>query len=168
MPQDILFRQEHFVFSYRVAGILYHQGHILVQRPPHDDCALIGGHVAAGETAEEALIREYREELHAPIAVERLMAIGEIFFPWGKSPCHQIALYYLIRLTDQTALPMEGCFHGYDDLGGERIDLDFLWLPVKELVSSKVYPLELTPYLICPPEHPIHFISRDIPPDQYP
>jgi len=162
MARDILYREDNFVFSYRVAGLLYHEGSLLLQKPPEDDYALIGGHVARGETSAEALVREYREELHADIAVDRLMAVGEIFFPWGKRACHQIGLYYMIHLKDQSAIPMSGTFHGYDDLGGERVDLDFCWTPVEKLQSLKVYPLELTPYLAQPPEHPVHFITRQI------
>jgi hypothetical protein len=43
---DILFKNDHFVFSYRVGGILKHNGKILLQRPKNDDYAIIGGHVA--------------------------------------------------------------------------------------------------------------------------
>ena len=86
---DILYRDDNFVFSYRVGGILIHNGKVLLQRPQNDDFAIIGGHVARMETSEETLRREYEEELHTKIEVDRLMAIGEIFFPWGKRTCHQ-------------------------------------------------------------------------------
>ena len=90
---DILFKNDHFVFSYRVGGILKHNGKILLQRPKNDDYAIIGGHVAAMETSMETLKREFEEEIHAKIEVDNLLAIGEIYFPWGKRPCHQICLY---------------------------------------------------------------------------
>ncbi|MBQ4164978.1 MAG: NUDIX domain-containing protein, partial [Oscillospiraceae bacterium] len=87
---DILFKNDDFVFSYRVGGILVHNGKILLQRPADDDYAIIGGHVTAMETSAETLKREFEEELHAKIAVDDLLAIGEIYFPWGDKPCHQI------------------------------------------------------------------------------
>ena len=46
---DILFKNPDFVFSYRVGGILIHNGKILLQRPKNDDYAIIGGHIAAME-----------------------------------------------------------------------------------------------------------------------
>ena len=52
----------------------------------NDDYAIIGGHVAAMETSMETLKREFEEELHAKIEVDNLLAIGEIYFPWGKDP----------------------------------------------------------------------------------
>lgn len=53
---DILFKNDDFVFSYRVGGILKHNGKILLQRPKNDDYAIIGGHVAAMETSMESSI----------------------------------------------------------------------------------------------------------------
>ena len=77
---DILFKNDDFVFSYRVGGILIHEGKILLQRPKNDNYTIIGGYVAAMETSMETLKREFEEELHAKIEVDNLLAIGEIFF----------------------------------------------------------------------------------------
>lgn len=48
---DILFKNDDFVFSYRVGGILMCNGKILLQCPKNDDYAIIGGHVVAMETS---------------------------------------------------------------------------------------------------------------------
>ena len=110
---------------------MIHNEKILLQRPKNDDYAIIGGHVAAMETSMETLKREFEEELHAEIEVDNLLAIGEIYFPWGKRPCHQICLYYNVHLLDDS-IPMDGVFHGYDELDHERINLDFCWIPLEE------------------------------------
>lgn len=67
---DILFKNNDFIFSYRVGGILIHNGKILLQRLKNDDYSIIGGHVAAMETSMETLKREFEEKLHAKIDVE--------------------------------------------------------------------------------------------------
>lgn len=163
MAQDILFKMEEFVFSYRVGGILIRDNKILLQRPKNDDYAIIGGHVSGLETTMDTLKREYEEELNAKIEIENLMAVGEIFFPWGKKPCHQICFYYKIHLANDTDIPLDGTFHGYDDWGGERIDLDFSWVPLEELKRGlKVYPLELIPYIVNNEKGIAHFISKQI------
>ena len=163
MKQDLLFSNDSFIFSYRVGGLLIHNGKILLQKPKGDDYAVIGGHVGSMETTEDALKREYREELKAEIETERLLAIGEIFFNWGNMPCHQICLYYKIRLKDCNSIPMDGIFQGYDELGGRKIDLDFCWVPLKELEQGlKVYPTELIPYILDDSNDTAHFISRQI------
>lgn len=122
---DILFKTDDYIFSYRVGGVLIHNDKMLLQRVPSDDgYAFIGGHVAFGETTAETLVREFKEEIRADINVERLLMVGENFFPWGKLPCHQINLYYLVSLTDETQIPLDGSFKAVDELGNERIDLD--------------------------------------------
>lgn len=72
---DILFENDDFVFSYRVDGILTHDGNILLQRPKNDDYSIIGGHVAAMET----LKREFK------IEVDNLLAIGCVYSVTGKN-----------------------------------------------------------------------------------
>ncbi len=163
MAQDLLFKTDDFVFSYRVGGILMQNGRILLQKPKDDDYGIIGGHVSCMETAQQALKREFQEELHAEIDVKKLLAVGEIFFPWGSRPCHQICFYYQVELCGKPTIPMEGVFQGYDDLNGKRIDLDFCWVSLEELKNGlKVYPLELVPCLFSPEKGTRHFVSRQI------
>ena len=76
MQKDILYKDDDFVFSYRVGGILIHKDCILLQKPKNDDYSVMGGHVCCMETSEEALKRKYEEELHVSIDIDRLMAIG--------------------------------------------------------------------------------------------
>lgn len=163
MKRDILFKTEDFVFSYRVGGILVHNGKILLQRPKNDDYSIIGGHVSSLETTMDTLKREFEEELHASIVVDNLLAIGEIFFPWGDKPCHQICLYYKVHLSNHEDIPLEGSFYGYDELDNERIDLEFCWVPLEELKRGvKVYPTELIPYILEPQDDIVHFVSKQI------
>ena len=114
---------------------------ILLQSLQNDDYAIIGGHVSSLETTRETLKREYKEELHADIAVEDLLAVGEVFIPWENKPCHQVCFYYKIHLCDENSIPLDGVFHGYDELDNQRIGLDFCWVPLNELKNGlKVYP----------------------------
>ncbi len=91
---DILFKNDDFVFSYRVGGILKHNGKILLQRPKNDDYAIIGGHVVAMETSMETLKREFEEELHAEIEVDNLLAMEKFIFHGVKDPV--ISYVYII------------------------------------------------------------------------
>lgn len=159
---DILYKNEDFIFSYRVGGILIYNGKILLQHPEHDDYSIIGGHIASMETSAEALKREFKEELHTKIVVDNLMAVGEIYFPWGGKPCHQLCLYYYVHLLDNN-IPLDDVFRGYDELNNERIDLDFCWISLEDLKNgTKVYPLELIPNILEPTDQIFHFISKQI------
>ena len=160
--RDILYKEQSFVFSYRVGGILIHKGKILLQKPLNQDYSIIGGHVARMETTRQTLKREFSEELHTDVEVGDLVAVGEIFFPWGSRPCHQIALYYRVHLCDPVSIPLEGSFQGYDDLDNRRIDLEFCWIPLEELCQRTVYPRELIPHILSGSKEVIHFVSDQI------
>lgn len=162
VSRDILYKEQDFVFSYRVGGILIHHGNILLQKPAGEDYSIIGGHVARMETTRETLKREFAEELHANVDVGDLMAVGEVFFPWGSRPCHQIALYYRVSLQEEPAIPLEGSFHGYDDLDNRRLNLEFVWVPLENLPEITVYPAELIPHILSGSRETMHFVSNQI------
>ena len=158
---DILFKMEDFIFSYRIQGVLIREGKALLQRSG-GDYALIGGHVAAMEPPGETLLRECKEEIHGGIAVDDLLAVGEVFFPWGDRPCHQIGLYYGVHLLDESQIPLDGVFRGYDELGGERFDLDFCWVPLNELEHITMYPPEIVPHILSGSKEVLHFVSKQL------
>ena len=137
---DILFRTNNYVFSYRVAGICIQNGKVLLQKPTNDNgFAFPGGHVALGETNEETLIREFKEEIGADISVRELKWVGEIFFPWGEKYCHQICLYYAIAIEDMHT-PMDGIFMAQEQLKGRNFEIEFHWIPIDKISDIKIYP----------------------------
>ncbi len=159
---DILFKTDDHIFSYRVGGILIHNGRVLLQRASGDSgYAFVGGHVAFGETTAETLVREFREELGADINVERLIMVNENFFDWGNRPCQQINLYYLVSLIDETQIPLNGSFSATDELGNERIDLDMCWIPRDDIPNITVYPAEAKAYLMDLPNEIVHFVHKE-------
>ena len=159
--KDLLFKTDDFIFSYRVGGILIHEGKVLLQKSKNDDYAIIGGHVSALETTQETLIREYEEELHTKIEIDHLMAIGEIFFWWSNRICHQICFYYKINLLDKN-IPLSGSFQGYDELDQVRMDLDFIWVPLETLNHIKLYPKGIPSIILENKQEVVHFISQQL------
>lgn len=160
--RDVLYKEQDFVFSYRVGGILIHNGRILLQKPLNEEYSIIGGHVGRMETTGETLKREFSEELHAQVEIGELMAVGEIFFPWGSRSCHQIALYYRVFLEEPATVPLEGTFYGYDDLDNQRVNLEFCWVPLDELSRITVHPRELIPHILSGSREVTHFISDQL------
>ena len=112
------------------------------------------------ETTEEALKREFLEEIDAVIGVDRLLAVQENFFMWGSKPCHQVHFYYQIHLEEEN-IPLEGEFPVCDQLGDLRVDLDFVWVPLEELKNISVYPHELEK-LLHKREGVMHFVSSEL------
>ena len=159
--KDILFKTDDCVFSYRVGGILIHNSKILLQKSKGDDgYAFVGGHVSFGETTDQTLIREFKEEINADVKIERLLMVCENFFKWGRRDCQQINLYYLVSLSDDTQIPTEGSFSAVDELGNERIDLDMCWISQDELPNIKLYPEKAKQYIINIPDKIVYFAQK--------
>jgi len=162
---DVLFHHPEGVFSLRVAGVLLHNGHVLLQRLPRSEgYAFIGGHVQLGETCENALIREFREELHVDVRPEKLLATGEIFIPWGDKPCHQLGLYYLLQLESPRTLPLSGSIASLDNLEGQALPLTFEWVPLAQLSACAVYPPQAAAWVLNPSLPTGHFVYSELSP----
>jgi len=158
---DILFHTAKQVFSYRVAGICVKDGRVLLQKPVGDTAfAFPGGHAEFGETNAETLVREFREELGAEISVGALKWVGEIFFPWGDKPCHQLCLYYLVDITDSVT-PQSGMFYGSEQLENDHFKLEFHWVPIEKLADIELYPTNAAALMQHLDGEVQHFIYRE-------
>lgn len=169
MARDILFDHGNARFSCRMTALIVQGGRVLLQCPVGTrDYAFIGGHTAFGETAEETLRREICEELHTDATIGRLAAVGEVFIDWGRcadgSPrhCHQIGLYFMATV-DESQLPAADRFFGYDEAGGERYDLEYIWVPLEKLRDMTVYPPEAAVYLLSGRQDVMHFTYSELP-----
>lgn len=159
--QDILFKTEDYVFSYRVAGICIKNAKILLQKPTNDDgYAFPGGHVALGETNEETLIREFKEEIGADISVGELKWVAEIFFSWGDQPCHQICLYYMIDI-ESSDIPENDSFIAKEHLEDRDFDMEFHWIPLEEIKNIEVYPENAADLIEKIDEGVQHFVYKE-------
>ncbi len=158
---DILFKTDDYVFSYRAAGICIQNGKVLLQKPANDEgYAFPGGHCALGETNEETLIREWKEEIGADISVGELKWVAENFFPWGGRTCHQICLYYEIEIRSDN-IPRSGSFKAKECLEGRNFDMDFTWIPLDEVKNILLYPTNCAQLLLNPDKGVQHFVYKE-------
>jgi len=95
----------------------------------------IGGHIEAGESVEEATVREMFEETHITVAIDDLVAVAETTFLFPNKPQWDMIVYHYIA-TQWTGTPTET-----DEMAPEWFDRDALpfhamwddaryWLPV--------------------------------------
>lgn len=160
MSKDISYRRNDYGFSYRVAAVITENGKVLLQCF-NGEYAFIGGQVMENETAENALKREFMEEMHSDIEVGKMCAVGETFFTWDDIPYQQIGLYFKARIPDTSDIPRSGIFCGYDVYENKRVDLEFCWVPIEELCNIPLYPKEITAHIVDGNNGIFHFISRD-------
>ena len=169
MSRDILFDHGNARFSCRMSALIVQNGRVLLQCPVGtQEYAFPGGHTCFGETSHETLRRELREELHADAEIGRLCAVGEVFIDWGRCPdgsprhCHQLGLYFLATVNE-AQLPAGDSFLGFDEAGGERYDLAYHWIPLRELPRLTVYPPEVAAHLLSGSDAVLHFTYSELP-----
>jgi len=157
---DISYKQNGAGFSYRVAGIVLHDGHVLLQNTERESgYALPGGSAAFGETNAETLVREFREELGVEIQVGALQWVEENFFRVGDIDFQQICLTYAVELAGE--IPMEGRFKCLETrTGGNQVW--FSWLPIERLRDEDitVYPYDAADLLACLDQSVQHIVRR--------
>lgn len=134
----ISFSQNSKRFNFRVAGIAIDGDHILLHRFDQDDFwTFPGGRVELGETGQEALVRELKEELNANIEIFRLLWLVENFFEYSCQQYHEIAFYYLMQFPgDSPYLTKNKSFFGIE----EDNKLEFRWF-VNDFEVLKDLPL---------------------------
>ena len=100
---DISFKTEEGIFNYRVCAVIVHEGKILAM---HDERSpyyyLPGGRVELHETAENAVLREVREELEIEAEILRPLWLNQGFFveDVNHRKYHEICLYFLVDISD--------------------------------------------------------------------
>mgnify|MGYP000960091486 FL=1 len=117
----------------RVAGILIEDDRILLIEHTKNNrkyWLVPGGGVDWGESAAEALIREFKEETSLDIEVEKFLFISETIAPDKQK--HVINLYFKIKKAENSSNIMK--------LGEEEILTDLRFIPEDEIKNIRLYP----------------------------
>lgn len=138
---DIKIINEDYKFKVRVSGIFIFNNKILVNKYDENSYCLPGGTVEIGETSEEAIIRELKEEINLNFKINSFMGITENFFTNFKNQkTHGIDFYYRVNLVDEK---------DYNKIDYNRIENDkgvivqhhFKWIDIDTLKDCNLLPL---------------------------
>lgn len=144
-------------FHVRVAGLLIHQGRVLLHRKKHEDFwALPGGRAEMNEATTITIVREMKEEIGIKVEVDRLLWIAETFIEY-HGHVHELGMYYLIKAKEEHSLLHVDFFEGVD----EADHLHFQWFPIQGVEELPLYPSFLRRDIQHLPDHPLHVIVHE-------
>ena len=149
---DLTFKTETGIFNYRVCAVILHDGKLLAmknQQTPY--YFLPGGRVHLHEAAEDAILREIREELNIEPKSIRPLWLNQGFFTedvTGKR-FHEICIYYLVDAEGTDLLAKGNRFTTHESAH----DNFFEWIPLSRLQEEYLYPLFIKEKIFNLPEH---------------
>jgi len=136
---DITFKTPEGRFNYRVCAVIIQDGKILAM---HDERSpyyyLPGGRVALHETAQQAIIRELKEELRIDAQISRALWLNQSFFTEdvSRERFHELCLYFLMDVSKTDLLSRGSAFTLHEG----RHTHKFEWLDIRRLKDEYFYP----------------------------
>ena len=141
MREHIKIKDEHYTFKFRVSGVIIKEDKVLlVEMDNAGFFCLPGGHVELGETTEEAMIREMKEETTKDTYIKKYLGnIENFFINKHNVSIHEIAFYYLMDFKDEDINDLSRV----ENDEGTLVNLKFKWFDLKELDSVNIKPVFL-------------------------
>ena len=149
--KDILFDIDGELFSYRVGGALVKDNKILLTKGG-DDYSLPGGHVQIGETSNETVVREFKEETGFDVEPLNVISTYENFWNWDDKKCHQLCIFYRLKMKDETQELVPN---------PDTNEAKYVWVNLKQLNDIKLYPLGIAKLILNQVVDNNHIIIKD-------
>lgn len=137
---DLTFKTEKGIFNYRVCAILIHDNRILAMKNDKSPYYYLpGGRVKLHETAEDAIVRELKEELCINAAIIRPLWFNQNFFMEDMTveKFHELCICFLVDAEDTPLILHNNSFVTRKSKHNEV----FYWLDIHSLKEEYMYPL---------------------------
>ncbi|MDR0975823.1 MAG: NUDIX domain-containing protein [Christensenellaceae bacterium] len=145
---DIRIKNENASFHCRTRAIIEKDGRYLILRPVGVGCEyyyMVGGHIEIGETSEQAVLREIKEEVGIDVAIERLVCIHEHFYNKGEERFHEIVFYYTAKPNGDVSFETE---IRNEEINGETHECELRWATVEKIAAIDLKPALLKDIIV--------------------
>ena len=155
---DITIDVDDYKLNVRAAGVIIHNGKILVHKNINSEhYALIGGRVEIGESSDETVKREIKEELGKDTEIIEYISTIENFFEMKGSKYHEIMFVYKIEFTNEEDKRIE---HEMKNIEGKDY-LKYKWIDLDKIDKYPLLP-EIMKEVLKEKKYPIHKINNDL------
>lgn len=145
-------------FKVRAAALIVRDGRVLLNGLSSVDVWMLpGGTGEFGESSEQTLVRELREELGVEATVGRLLWVVEHFFDAAARRWHQLLWVHEVALPADCDLVRRDAWVSPTADGEER----FRWADRSDLRALRVIPGFLPDAIGDVPREPRHLVHRD-------
>lgn len=129
-----------------VRAVIIRDDHLLLLRKEYEDGSvryvLPGGSQDLGETLENALKRECREEIGEEVKLSELIYLADFFKPRGTEPQtfrHQVEYFFSCSVPDS--------YEARNGFRPDRHQVNVEWRPVQKLNEINLFPSSLASLL---------------------
>lgn len=139
MGESIKVKTDNYNFKFRVSGLIINESKILmVDMDKSGFLCLPGGYVELGETTEEGIKRELKEETLIDFSISKYLGVVENYFinKYNKK-IHEISFYYLMNINSKIS---KNDFSLIENDNGCEINHDFKWIDINEIEKYDIRP----------------------------
>lgn len=155
---DITLDVGNYKLNVRAAGIMIHNGKILVHRNVNSDhYALIGGRVEIGENSVDTIKREIKEELGKDIEIIGYISTIENFFEMKNSKYHEIMFVHKIEFINEDDKKIE---YTMKNIEGKEY-LQYEWIEINKIDEYPLVP-KVIKSILKENKFPIHKINDEL------
>lgn len=154
---DLTIDIENYRLNIRAAGIIIHNNKLLVHKDRNlNHYALMGGRIAIGESSEDTIIREFKEETGKEVEVIGYVGTVENFFEADSYKYHEIMFIYQLEFVNEEDKKIE---YTIKNIEGNDY-LQYEWLDLDKLEKEPLKPEEIK-QVIKNGKFPVHKIFQD-------
>ncbi len=134
---DLTININDYFLNIRACAIIIHNNKILAHKSINKDhYALLGGRVSVGESSDQTVCREVKEELGKDIELIKYLTTVENFFEMNGSKYHEILFVYLAEFIDADDKKID---YSLENIEGKKY-LKYEWLDINSLNNITLYP----------------------------
>lgn len=156
---DCTFKTENGIFNYRVGAVIINGKKVLMATNLRESFYYsVGGRVKLGETLEDAVIREVKEETGIECEIEKMIAIHENFFKDNDSSSlvHELSAFFKIKSNEK----LMNIQNGHRTTLGTAPDEYLEWVDLENTDNITIYPDFFKKVDLANTDEIKHFITK--------